>query len=58
MKEHYPRESAELLNRLFPKGDKRRGDALVLMAQSFFEGRCDDSLRNEIKAIKQRMRKK
>lgn len=35
----YPKEIIKTIDELFPKGDKRRGDALVLQAVAFIEGR-------------------
>lgn len=38
--QQYPKEIIETIEKLFPKGkDKRRGDALVLQAVAFNEGR-------------------
>lgn len=35
----YPEKIIEVMNQFFPKGDKRRGDALVLQALAFIEGK-------------------
>jgi len=35
----YPKEIIDCIDKLFPKGDKRRGDALVLQAVAYLEGK-------------------
>lgn len=39
MTEEYPEKIIECINKHFPEGDKRRGDALVLQAVAFLEGK-------------------
>jgi len=41
MKENteYPKEIIRVVNNLFPKGDKRREDALVLQTVAYLEGK-------------------
>jgi NADPH-dependent glutamate synthase beta subunit-like oxidoreductase len=39
MEKEYPKEINESIDKLFPKGDKRRGDALVLQAVAFLAGK-------------------
>ena len=39
MTEEYPEKIIECIDEHFPKGDKRRGDALVLQAVAFLEGK-------------------
>lgn len=51
MKQKYPEEANKLLDEHFPKGDKRRGEALVILAMAFLEGQMDKSLRNKIDKI-------
>lgn len=35
----YPEEAFEILDEYFPKGDKKRGKAMVLLAIAFLEGK-------------------
>lgn len=37
----YPMETIEILDNLFPKGDKRRGDAILILAMAYSEGLSD-----------------
>jgi len=46
MEKEYPIKIVECIDKLFPKGDKRRGDALVLQAIAFIEGK---EFANEVK---------
>lgn len=39
IEEEYPEKIIECMEKHFPKGDKRRGDALVLQAIAFIEGK-------------------
>ena len=34
----FPEKATEYLDEYFPKGDKRRGDAIVLLCLAFLEG--------------------
>lgn len=62
MIEEYPEKIIECIDEHFPKGDKRRGDALVLQAIAFIEGRelklkevkkvIDDEIKAEIRCLK------
>jgi len=38
----YPEKAMEYLNEHFPKGDKRRGEAMVLLGIAFLEGKRGD----------------
>ena len=39
MKEKYPEEAIELLEKTFPKGNKKRGEVMTIMALAFIEGK-------------------
>lgn len=40
----YPEKATEYLNEHFPEGNKKRGDAMVLVALAFMEGReCSEA---------------
>ena len=38
MKRKFPEKATKYLDEHFPKGDKRRGEALVVLALAFLEG--------------------
>jgi len=38
----YPEKAVEVIDKYFPKGDKRRGEALVLLAVAYNEGKGDE----------------
>jgi hypothetical protein len=37
--EKYPDQAIELLNQYFPKGDKKRGEAMVILSMAWLEGK-------------------
>jgi hypothetical protein len=45
----YPEKAIEVIDKYFPKGDKRRGEALVLLAVAYNEGKDDGSKNDESK---------
>jgi hypothetical protein len=38
VKDQYPDEAIRILDQYFPKGDKRRGEVMVILAIAFLEG--------------------
>lgn len=38
-KQEYPKKATNYLDEKFPKGDKRRGEAMTLLALAFLEGK-------------------
>ena len=47
MKDKYPEKIIEAIDKLFPKGNKRRGDALVLQAVAYLEGKIKGTNDND-----------
>jgi len=39
MKIHYPKKIIECIDKYFPKGNRKRGEALVLQAVAYIEGK-------------------
>lgn len=57
MTDEYPEKIIECIDKHFPKGDKRRGDALVLQAIAFIEGK-ELKLKEIVKMIEEELEHK